>query len=291
MRDSEGALSFIDQELLEDDFSEIKLKKPEYSLSQYKTKDDLRKRHKGKNSKQPKKSQNPTEDEASKVLSQLSEGKIPSAAAIHAARKKRELARNIGCNVDPNQISLKKSDRGNLISDDDDDNSDEGEGEPRQFGITQDASKQMRVLSAMDNATSGSDEEKFIEDQIYKGVYSFPLTGPEDNKSDVDNSQDNSDRTRIDKTVVSFPEVSCTPISVESVQSQLNHQLLHLKEQRSNNFDTIHKCKGDIQTASTEIESMERHSQELSVKYQFFQEIRSYIKDLLSCLTEKVLFY
>ena len=233
----------------------------------------------------------------SSVLSQLSEGVIPSAAAIHAARKKRELARNLGSDSGGNKINFKK--QSNLISDDEDDDDDDEnsdgavDGPPsgiRQFGITTDNSKQMEVLSAMDNAASGSDEEKFVEEQIHKGVYSFP-TSTTDSKCIVADYSDNPNVFSDGVTVTNEPVpkgIVLTPISVESVKSQLQCQLMHLKEQRARNSDLENKLENDMLTANDEIIAMDGHSSASSLRYQFFQEVKGYVRDLTMCLTEKV---
>lgn len=151
----------------------------------------------------------------------------------------------------------------------------------------------MEVLSAMDNAASGSDEEKFIEEQIYKGVYNLPIGVTVSNQ--IESSQWNENTEVPSNTPippnVSIPTITFTPISVESLQSQLRCQLVHLQEQQSKNNDAVQKLDQDIQAAESGIKAMESHSQTLPIQYQFFQEMKCYIRDLLLCLTEKVLFF
>lgn len=277
----EGVLSFIDQEK-DEDYCEIILKKPERSRLKFGSKDS----HRQKESK-VKSISNTFETNQLKVtppvFSQLNEGVIPSAAAIHAARKKRELARNLGSNVGANQISIKQPDY--------DENSDEAaDTDVRQFGISEKSSKQMEVLSAIDNASSGSDEERFNEEQISKGVYSLPIVDISENEP---NSIEYEERM---KSNSSFPDSSSEfikplPISVESLKSQITCQLSTLREQNSRNSGIVKKLEEDMLTASSDISGLENHSQALTLQYQFFQEIRGYIRDLLSCLTEKVTKY
>ena len=216
--------------------------------------------------------------------SDLGGGEIPSAAAIHAAKKKRELAR-ASDDKNASQIDLKASASIHLLSDDE--NSDEGEScTVRKFGPTSDTSKQMQVLSALDNADSGSDEEKFIEEQIYKGVYSIQKTHVTDEEA---SARDDIVPIQLVASQTCAPAVAFTPISVESLQSQLNSQLMQLREQQSSNNASLVKLRESVATAGEEINSLDSHSSSLSIKYLFFQEIRCYIRDLLLCLTEKVL--
>lgn len=168
------------------------------------------------------------------------------------------------------------------------DNSDEGESNTvRKFGPTSDTSKQMQVLSALDNADSGSDEDRFIEEQIYKGVYSFPKTHVAEHEIDA-GGDTVPDQLVTPRPQTSAPAVTFTPISVDSLQSQLSSQLLQLKEQQSSNSNSLVKLRESVAAAGEEINSLGSHSSSLSIKYLFFQEIKCYIKDLLLCLTEKV---
>ena len=43
-----------------------------------------------------------------------------------------------------------------------------------------------------------------------------------------------------------------------------------------------------METAEKEIAEVEEQSGSNSIDYQFYQQMRGYIRDLLSCLTEKV---
>ena len=209
------------------------------------------------------------------AISAVSRGVIPSAAAIHAARKKRELARSAGESI----IEVKRKHPSNIISDDDDDeNSDDESQALRQFGVSQSASKQIQVLSAIDNAASGSDEERFIEEQIGKGIYT--CIGMSETSKKVEEPVDN--------ILVSSLPVASVPVSVVSILSQLKNQLEVLKESHSSNESMVRKLSNDILTACSDISYAEEHSAALSINYQFFQETKGYIKDLLLCLTEKV---
>lgn len=229
------------------------------------------------------------------LLSQVGKGVIPNAAMIHAARKRRELARNLGGSTCGSYISLNQtSDKSQECdeggNDIDDDNSDEEATKVRQFGIRQDATKQMQVLSAMDNAESGSDEDRFEEQQIYKGAYLFPTTNTSESQSIIIEYEEpiQAPPAQVRASAKLESEIILTPISFESVQSQLKSQLSHLQAQRSSNNDTITKLKEDLVAAQNAIGEAESQSLSLSMRYQFYQEMRGYVKDLLLCLTEKV---
>lgn len=187
--------------------------------------------------------------------------------------------------------SQKCNQGGDDDDDDDDDNSGEEATKVRQFGIKQDATKQMQVLSAMDNAESGSDEDRFEKQQINKGSYSFPVTGASEGQLVVPARYEEpiaAPPVPVPVPVPAESEIILTPISFESLQSQLKSQLSHLQEQRALNHTSITKLRDDLLTAHSEIETAESHSLTLSMRYQFYQEMRGYVKDLLHCLTDKV---
>ena len=284
---------------VDEDVTDFKLKKPDYSKLQQRLKRSQRNKEKmGTNEKKMSTSVMTPEvkvDEDLHLLSQVSRGVIPNAAAIHAARKRRELARNTGAesgsyiglssSVDAPQQQSQRS------NEEDDDISDEESDRVRQFGVKQDTTKQMEVLSAMDNAESGSDEDKFEEEQIHKGSYAFPTpSAPESQYAPVQYEEPvQVQRTQMGMSAaVLESDIKLTPISIESIQSQLRTQLNLLHEQHSSNDDSIRKLSEDLEGAHREIEEAESKSLTLSMRYQFFQETKGYVKDLLLCLTEKV---
>lgn len=121
------------------------------------------------------------DDTSSSLTHRLSAGYIPDATTIHAVRKRRELARQKGgrsADYIPleNTQKASKAARGKsrLVREDDNDKSDsDPEANTRmQFGKKQDVSRQMRVLNALENVASDSDEEmqRWEEEQINKGA-------------------------------------------------------------------------------------------------------------------------
>ena len=285
-----AALSFMGQEA-EEDFTEIKLKKRERVHAQRKLKQEQKK--KLQDTVEYVTPAIPPSNNKEEPLEMLTQGRIPSAAAIHAARKKREMARSFGNDVGANYIGVKNVKPTNIISDDENSDGAEESKTVRQFGVAKDTSKQIEVLSAIDNAASGSDEERFMEEQMYKGVSSFPVAATTATNTAAD-SVDVQEYTEDSLHKPAHPaggavfNPTVTAISVESLQSQLSTQLEHLKDQMSRNNDAIHKLEGDMECAEKEIAEMDLHSHTLAMRYQFFQEIKGYIRDLLYCLTEKV---
>ena len=301
----------------------------------------------------------------------LKEGYIPDANMIYAARKRREIARQLGTSGDSssqnvmllNSARSKKTGsstvakgKSRLIREDDNDKSDEGsgdggdEGPAMMFGQKTEVSRQMQVLSAMENAESGSDEEMFIEQQINKGVKSsIPVSDP--GTSAGTSQQPMASLPSIDQSFLfgssAYPGPSdpgseyapypapsyqptyhhhhqlpqpppaqqaplsasyaapsgggvsqrmsrlkipdkLVPVTVESLKSRLQNRLGELKETHRSHTQRLERLQSDMETAEKEVVHLEEHSSSISVDYQFYQQMRGYVRDLLSCLTEKV---
>ena len=249
----------------------------------------------------------------------LSAGVIPDAAMVHAARKKREIMRKLGGGTAQDYMAIDRNTqtdtvkgKSRLIREDEYDKSDDSdnqeEGPARTFGQRTDPTRQMKVLEALENAESGSDEDRFVEEQINKGVsvnvptsrqsntiqqpamfdYAFLYPGLSDStpsfnpapppiQHDV-TSQMN--RLRIPEKLI--------PITMESLKSRLQNQLRDVRETHSSHKQRLERMEADSSTAEREIIELEQHTSSVSVDYQFYQQMRGYIRDLLSCLTEKV---
>ena len=300
----------------------------------------------------------------------LKDGYIPDAHMIYEARKKREIARQLGTTGDSDQNVMllnsarsgKKSStakgKSRLIREDENDKSDEGSGEGEDegpammFGKKTEVSRQMQVLSAMENAESGSDEERFIEEQINKGVKSsIPVSDPTSSQQQqqqqatllpsIDQSflfgssaypgppdpgaaQYNpyavpgypgyhhqpqaQPHTQLQPPVASNTLVEgstggggvsqrmsrwkipdkLVPITVDSLKSRLQKRLDELKETHHSHTQRLERLESDMETAEKEIVDVEERSGSNSIDYQFYQQMRGYVRDLLSCLTEKV---
>lgn len=64
-----------------------------------------------------------------------------------------------------------------------------------------------------------------------------------------------------------------------------------LRETHVGHERRLEQIESDLHTSQREIEQAERRSVDVSHEYQFFQEIKGYLRDLLSCLAEKVCLY
>ena len=296
-------LSFDDEEL--GDVTEFKVKKANHAkraakkLEQQRRKEELQRQV-----MEMEESSSDSEQESalSSITHRISVGVIPDSTLIHAARKQRELARKLGPqSTGTDFISLEsntKKDTGRakgksrLVREDEYDKSDESEGEGRgTFGERREVSRQMQVLTAMEEAGSGSDEERFVEEQISKAVKGCVVSEshPTQPYSMKQNGLEtvSAVATPVSKPTVNIPE-TLVPITVETLKSRLSQQLSELRGLHSNHTQRLEEMEGDLATADREVGGLEDHINAMSLEYQFYQETRGYLRDLLSCLSEKV---
>ncbi len=297
-------LSFDNEDL--GDGTEFKVKRSNHAkrtakkLEQQKRKEELQKVIE---KAEPNDSSDSEQESAlSSISHRISVGVIPDNALIHAARKQRELARKTG-----NQPAAAGSDfmsldsngketgqakgKSRLVREDEYDKSDESDGEERgKFGKRPEVSRQMQVLTAMEEAGSGSDEDRFVEEQINKAVKGCVVSDTRPRQSyslaQIETETESYVATS-QPPVASIPDI-LVPITVETLKSRLSQQLSELRSLHRKHEIRLEQMDSDIVTADREVGGLEDHISVGSLEYQFYQETRGYMKDLLSCLTEKV---
>ena len=78
------------------------------------------------------------------------------------------------------------------------------------------------------------------------------------------------------------------PITVESLKSRLANQLRDLQDSVSGHRDRLEQITTDLERSREEVGVAESQRGELGLRYQFHQEMRGFLRDLLGCLGEKV---
>ena len=195
--------------------------------------------------------------------------------------------------------------------------SDQEEGPTVTFGEREPVSRQMQVLTALETVGSGSEDEetkRWEEEQMSKGVKAaMEPQGkpPPQNPLNVIDQSFLYGSTSYPGDPTGYPVVQhpsfpssapfqdphpthphipdkLVPITVESLKSRLRRHLTELEEMHSGHRQRLDRLETDLETANREIERLEQRSSGAVLEYQLFQEMRGYIRDLLSCLTEKV---
>uniref|UniRef100_A0A8C5N263 PAX3 and PAX7 binding protein 1 n=1 Tax=Leptobrachium leishanense TaxID=445787 RepID=A0A8C5N263_9ANUR len=254
------------------------------------------------------------------TLNVLRPGEIPDAAFIHAARKKRQMARELG---DIPSIETEGG-KGRLVREDENDASDDDDDDEKRRIVFSVREKSQRQKIAEEIGIEGSDDEalaggeqdeevtRWEQEQLRKGIsipqvqapqlpdannlfypstyhgmpysssYGVPYTYSAYGSSELKSHKpDNS---------VSFktPSNEMTPVTIDLVKKQLKDRLGAMKETHKANCELYEKHHQSSDDSTSSISRLEGCSGGNAERYKFLQEMRGYVQDLLECFREKV---
>ena len=246
---------------------------------------------------------------------------IPDAAAIHAARKRREMARQLGSefvpvdNTDRYSGRFETTDKSRLIREDDNDRSDDEDSDtPLGFGTRKSNHPGMQrrleveqALAKEDDEDEKSEEEddalrRFEEEQIRKGV-SIPQAQQEEDTTYqmyitqqylYGNNDIDPNYTQYNEHAVpglgypSYPPTSLNTVTMDMVWEKMNNRIVSLQEVNRGRRLEKEKMSSQMESCDASITSLETQMKDAEGRYGFFQEMRGYVKDLIECLNEKV---
>ncbi|CAI8017357.1 PAX3- and PAX7-binding protein 1 [Geodia barretti] len=95
-----------------------------------------------------------------------------------------------------------------------------------------------------------------------------------------------SGEVKTTKNSFRIPE-KLVPITLESLKSRLSNRLCDLQDSVSGHRERLGQIIADLEGSREEVGVAESRRGDLGVRYQFYQEMRGYLRDLLSCLGEK----
>ena len=245
---------------------------------------------------------------------------IPDAAAIHAARKRREMARQMGSefipvdDTDRYSGKFEMADKSRLIREDDNDNSDDDPDTPLGFGTRKSNHPGMqrrleveKALAKESDEDEKSEEEddalrRFEEEQIRKGVSIPQAQQEEDNtyqmfvtqqylygNNDVDPSYTQYSEHGVPvNNYSSYPPTSLNTVTMDMVWEKMNNRIVSLQEVNRGRELQKDKLLSQMESCDASITSLEEQMKDAESHYAFFQEMRGYVRDLIECLNEKV---
>ncbi|XP_060518822.1 PAX3- and PAX7-binding protein 1 isoform X2 [Cylas formicarius] len=209
----------------------------------------------------------------------LESGAIPDAAMIHAARKRRQRARELGDFVPVEEEE--PEDTGRLIRDDDNEESEEERIDMDVNMAKRDQDRRReQFLSAQ-----GSDHEldEWEDQQIRKGVTGAAMSAAQDVM--VEGHQ-------TELVPVSQPQLSAIdpgiPRTPEMIAQKLRDHYKEICSSRDENLTKLKNIQQEIQQAGEELEDLQLKAPEAAERFRFYQELRGYITDLVECFDEKV---
>ncbi|XP_059561575.1 PAX3- and PAX7-binding protein 1-like [Myotis daubentonii] len=252
-------------------------------------------------------------------LNVLRPGEIPDAAFIHAARKKRQMARELG-DFAPHDSEPGK---GRLVREDENDASDDEDDDEKRRIVFSVKEKSQRQKIAEEIGIEGSDDDAFVaggqdeelsgweQEQIRKGInipqvqasqpaevnryypntyptmpygssYGLPYSYTAYGSSDGKSQK--TDNSAPFKT----PSNEMTPVTIDLVKKQLKDRLDSMKDVHRANRQQHEKHLQSRVDSARAIERLEGASGGTGERYKFLQEMRGYVQDLLECFSEKV---
>lgn len=252
-------------------------------------------------------------------LGSLRPGEIPDAAFIHAARKRRQLARELG--GEPPLVETEPPKK--RLGGEDQDASDDEDEEEKRIRFSGVKSKSQRQKIAEEIGIEGSDDEaldtgqdeevsRWEQEQIRKGI-SIPQvqsSQPEDTTVYYPNSYESQPygssympfsfstvapqgvkpAGRADNGSVHYgPSINdLTPVSIDLVKKRLQDRLSHMHAGHNANAKRYKQIEDDLAASEGIIQQLEGSSNDNADQYKFLQEMRGYVGDLLECFSEKV---
>ncbi|XP_056415452.1 PAX3- and PAX7-binding protein 1 isoform X2 [Hyla sarda] len=253
-------------------------------------------------------------------LNVLRPGEIPDAAFIHAARKKRQMARELGdipsIDLDGGKSRLVREDENDASDDDDDDEKRRIVFSVREKSQRQKIAEEIGIEGSDDDAlaTGEQDEEisRWEQEQIRKGIsipqvqapqpaeannlfypstyqgipynsaYNIPYTYAAYGAADTKfQKPDNS-------VTYKTPSNEMTPVTIDLVKKQLKDRLSAMEDVHKANLELYEKHEKSQEDSNNAIIRLEGCSGGNGERYKFLQEMRGYVQDLLECFREKV---
>ncbi|XP_063225614.1 PAX3- and PAX7-binding protein 1 [Bacillus rossius redtenbacheri] len=235
----------------------------------------------------------------------LESGRIPDAATIHAARKRRQLARELGGTI-PLE-TFKKNEKSRLVREEDE-GSDEERLNMDVNVVDRDLEERRDAFMAAQGKGGGEESDKGEEDdwesqQIRKGVTGAQLAAVQQEclyqQYGAGGPPLPMPPAMPQPEVAAVPEVPAPrlpvppagesqPLTSQAVADRLKERLLALKEANLRHTQDRDRVADDLVSTSTDLKELELNGPVLAQRFKFYQELRGYVTDLVECLDEKV---
>ncbi|XP_057620700.1 intron Large complex component GCFC2 isoform X3 [Chionomys nivalis] len=210
--------------------------------------------------------------------------KIPDAAFIREARRKRELARTPGdyISLNVNHPST-TSDRKKSNEDDPESDPDDDEKRilftPKPQTLRQRMAEETSVRNEDASEESPEDENQDIWEQQQMRKAVKIIQG-----QNIDLSYNSGSQTlkKFD-TSVSFP-----PVNLEIIKKQLNNRLTLLQDTYRSHQREYEKYEQDIKSSKTAIQNLE-NAPDQNLNYKFYKGMKIYVENIIDCLNEKII--
>ncbi|XP_066586865.1 PAX3- and PAX7-binding protein 1 isoform X2 [Prorops nasuta] len=258
-----------------------------------------------------------TSDKADTMKILLESGCIPDAAMIHAARKRRQKARELGTDYIPIEDQSDDKGKSRLVREEDHDRSDDDDSQERiDMTVNTEArdkekrreaflASQAPIKISDDESEHENEEEEWEAQQIRKGVTGAQIVAAQ---QDSLMQQQYSMGMNVNQMLGSGlplemvmmpappPPPSIQPpdptkivlVSPQEVTSKIRGRLENLKEvHRRHQLDHLH-LEHELEQTLKEQDECEIRAPQLAQRFRYYQELRGYVTDLVECLDEKL---
>ncbi|KAF5287978.1 hypothetical protein FQR65_LT12155 [Abscondita terminalis] len=213
----------------------------------------------------------------------LESGIIPDAAMIHAARKRRQRARELGGDFIPVEEEEVEGTSRLHREEDHDEASDEERIDMDANPEIRDQERRREQFLAAQESDQEADQEldEWENQQIRKGV-----TGASANiQTEYVYSDYNSTLTSSAQVPSVDPNTQRTP---QAIVEKLREKFEEVCTSRSNHMQQLVHVQDDLVEVKNELEDLKKRAPIAAERFKFYQELRGYITDLVECLDEKV---
>ncbi|CAH8560364.1 unnamed protein product [Schistosoma turkestanicum] len=264
--------------------------------------------------------------EPNNVTSMIKHGVIPDAATIHLARKQREKAKSLIESTDhsPTYCSFSKNDGRRLVREDDDDdelNYDEDANDITAVSFSNSASEKGPIFVASKDretcsrravigarlnrreeelkciredfmaAEHGSDrdsdqEVEWERQQLQKAIINQNSAVLEAIQPILNTEDSMNTTTLTDSTILSGLNVA--DITLPKLKNSLEEKYNRLNESLTKHKTSLEEAKRDLERGKVIIGVAREKLPNLARQFMFYQEMKDYIDDLISCFNEKM---
>nr|XP_023020543.1 PAX3- and PAX7-binding protein 1 [Leptinotarsa decemlineata]XP_023020544.1 PAX3- and PAX7-binding protein 1 [Leptinotarsa decemlineata] len=208
----------------------------------------------------------------------LESGAIPDAAMIHAARKRRQRAREMGDFIPTEEEE--PEDKGRHMREDENDGSDEERIDMDiNLALRDQERRREQFLAAQD---SDHEIDEWEDQQIRKGVTGAAMEAAREVLFSLECPSPPQISTHIP---VIDPGIPRTP---QMIAAKLQEQYENVYRSQEKHKNQLQKTQEDIQEVMAELAELKLKAPAAANRFRFYQELRGYITDLVECFDEKI---
>ncbi|XP_011307082.1 PAX3- and PAX7-binding protein 1 isoform X2 [Fopius arisanus] len=247
----------------------------------------------------------------------LQSGCIPDAAMIHAARKKRQKARELGTDYIPIEETTEDKGKSRLVREEDHDRSDDDDEDRIDMTVNTEArdkekrreaflASQVTIKLSDDESEHGLEEEEWEVQQIRKGVTGAQIAAAQQDSimqhqySMGMNPNQMIGGSGVPMEMVLMPApppppsiqppdpTKVVPVSPQEVLEKMRARVASLQQvHRRHQQDQI-QLQEELEQTVKELDEGSVRAPELAQRFRYYQELRGYVTDLVECLDEKL---